>query len=142
MLSNAYFLAKFRFDTAENEPAKNLQNQFAKFANFRPATSWSTCTPSTRRSSPAARASRRCRAARRAGRSSGARARRCECRRTPSSRFFDEFILSFRISSEFFEITLQDILIYLVIVENFIQGTLNVYSSKELLEVADIPRCF
>ena len=33
MLSNAYFLAKFRFDTAENEPAKNLQD-FAKFANF------------------------------------------------------------------------------------------------------------
>ena len=31
MLSNAYFLAKFRFDTAENEPAKNLQN----FPNFR-----------------------------------------------------------------------------------------------------------
>ena len=26
MLSNAYFLAKFRFDTAENEPAKKLQN--------------------------------------------------------------------------------------------------------------------
>ena len=26
MLSNAYFVAKFRFDTAENEPAKNLQN--------------------------------------------------------------------------------------------------------------------
>ena len=26
MLSNAYFLGKFRFDTAENEPAKNLQN--------------------------------------------------------------------------------------------------------------------
>ena len=25
MLSNPYFLAKFRFDTAENEPAKNLQ---------------------------------------------------------------------------------------------------------------------
>ena len=23
MLSNAYFLAKFRFDTAENDPAKN-----------------------------------------------------------------------------------------------------------------------
>ena len=35
MLSNAYFLAKFRFDAAENEPAKNLQNlNFAKFANF------------------------------------------------------------------------------------------------------------
>ena len=33
MLSNAYFLAKFRFDTAENEPAKNLQN-FADFPNF------------------------------------------------------------------------------------------------------------
>ena len=34
MLSNAYFLAKFRFDTAENEPAKILQN-FANFANLR-----------------------------------------------------------------------------------------------------------
>ena len=33
MLSNAYFLAKFRFDTAENEPAKNLQ-KFANFLNF------------------------------------------------------------------------------------------------------------
>ena len=32
MLSNAYFLAKFRFDTAENEPAKNLQN-FPNFPN-------------------------------------------------------------------------------------------------------------
>ena len=32
MLSNAYFLAKFRFDIAENEPAKNLQN-FANFTN-------------------------------------------------------------------------------------------------------------
>ena len=29
MLSNACLLAKFRFDTAENEPAKNLQ-KFAK----------------------------------------------------------------------------------------------------------------
>ena len=37
MLSNAYFLAKFRFDTAENEPAKNLQ-LIARFANFAPAT--------------------------------------------------------------------------------------------------------
>ena len=35
MLSNAYFLAKFRFDTAENEPAKKLQNlNFPKIANF------------------------------------------------------------------------------------------------------------
>ena len=33
MLSNAYFLAKFRFDTAENEPAKNLQ-KFGNFPNF------------------------------------------------------------------------------------------------------------
>ena len=33
MLSNVYFLAKFRFETAENEPAKNLQNS-AKFANL------------------------------------------------------------------------------------------------------------
>ena len=33
MLSNAYFLAKFRVDTAENEPAKNLQN-FAKICHF------------------------------------------------------------------------------------------------------------
>ena len=30
MLSNAYFVTKFRFDTAENEPAK----KFAKFVNF------------------------------------------------------------------------------------------------------------
>ena len=33
MLSNAYFLAKFRSDTAENEPPKIFPN-FAKFANF------------------------------------------------------------------------------------------------------------
>ena len=33
MLSNAHFLAKFCFATAENEPAKNLQN-FANFPNF------------------------------------------------------------------------------------------------------------
>ena len=26
MLSNAYFVAKFRFDTADNEPAKHSQN--------------------------------------------------------------------------------------------------------------------
>ena len=39
MLSDAYFLAKLRFDTAENEPAKNLQNFIflhAHFANFAP----------------------------------------------------------------------------------------------------------
>ena len=36
MLANAYFLARFRFDTAENEPAKNLQKiaNFPNFANF------------------------------------------------------------------------------------------------------------
>ena len=33
MLSNAYFVAKFRFATSENEPAKNLQNS-ADFPNF------------------------------------------------------------------------------------------------------------
>ena len=33
MLSNAYFVAKNRLDTAESEPAKNLQN-FADFPNF------------------------------------------------------------------------------------------------------------
>ena len=32
-LSNEYFLAKFGVDTAENEPAKNLQ-KVVKFANF------------------------------------------------------------------------------------------------------------
>ena len=37
MLSNAYFLAKFRLDTAENEPAKNLQ-KFANFADPNPLT--------------------------------------------------------------------------------------------------------
>ena len=34
MLSNAYFLAKFRFDTAENEPAKKLQKLSEKIAKF------------------------------------------------------------------------------------------------------------
>ena len=36
MLSNAYFLAKFRFDTAENEPAKNVQktNRQLNLANL------------------------------------------------------------------------------------------------------------
>ena len=33
MLSNAYFLEKFRFGTAENEPAKNLQNM-CKFCQY------------------------------------------------------------------------------------------------------------
>ena len=41
MLSNAYFLAKFRFDTAENEPAKNFakfsKNAFSKNAFFKNA---------------------------------------------------------------------------------------------------------
>ena len=42
MLSNAYFLAEFRFDTAENEPAKKLQilqKHIATFANFATARS-------------------------------------------------------------------------------------------------------
>ena len=39
MLSNAYFLENVRFDTAENEPAKNLQNlqtftKICKIANL------------------------------------------------------------------------------------------------------------
>ena len=34
MLSNAYFLAKFRFGTAENEPAKNLQKCCQKVKKF------------------------------------------------------------------------------------------------------------
>ena len=48
MLSNTYFLAKFRFDTAENEPAKNLQNSGIIFANFALSTRWS-CEPCARR---------------------------------------------------------------------------------------------
>ena len=64
MLSNAYFLAKFRFDTAENEPAKNLQN-FANFPNLecqtkgggrcssaRARTSWRLFTRVLRRPAP------------------------------------------------------------------------------------------
>ena len=34
MLPNAYFLANFRFDTAENEPAKKLQNLQNLKCNF------------------------------------------------------------------------------------------------------------
>ena len=41
MLSNAYFLANFRFDTAENEPAKNLQ----KFARVVPVAPVATVVP-------------------------------------------------------------------------------------------------
>ena len=49
MLSNAYFLAKFRFDTAENEPAKNLQNfKFSKNAFFENA----FCKPDHRKADP------------------------------------------------------------------------------------------
>ena len=40
MLSNAYFVVKFHFDTAENEPAKNLQN-FANFAYHAASAGWS-----------------------------------------------------------------------------------------------------
>ena len=35
MPSNAYFLATFRFDTAENEPAKNVQNCVLLIQKFR-----------------------------------------------------------------------------------------------------------
>ena len=52
MLSNAYFLAKFRFDTAENEPAKNLQKHLANFANF--ANSKAHGRPWHRQGSPSA----------------------------------------------------------------------------------------
>ena len=49
MLSNAYVLAKFRFDTAENEPAKKV----AKFANFpRPATISARTQPRRQSASP------------------------------------------------------------------------------------------
>ena len=34
MLSNAYFFTKFRFDTAENESAKNSQKFANNFPNF------------------------------------------------------------------------------------------------------------
>ena len=43
MLSNAFFVAKFRFDTAENEPAKSFCKIFenAFFENaFSPSRSW------------------------------------------------------------------------------------------------------
>ena len=50
MLSNAYFLAKFRFDTAENGPAKNLQK--LKFANF-PNSANPNPTPRCRRTESA-----------------------------------------------------------------------------------------
>ena len=42
MLSNAYFLAKIRFDTAENEPAKNLQN-FCEICSLRPGSNQQPC---------------------------------------------------------------------------------------------------
>ena len=54
MLSNAYFVAKFRFDTAETEPAKNLQNFARKKANFNDPNPWSR-EAAVVHSSPAAR---------------------------------------------------------------------------------------
>ena len=57
MLSSAYFLAKFRFDTAENEPAKNLQI-FPKFANFAAPTPLKVGPRAARRSPTAGAAGR------------------------------------------------------------------------------------
>ena len=53
MLSNAYFLAKFRFDTAENEPAKNLQNFRKMQEPPRAAASRRAAPPRARRSGAA-----------------------------------------------------------------------------------------
>ena len=58
MLSNAYFLAKFRVDTAENEPAKSLQIS-AKFANFAPSPPIPTIKSEGRDGLPPRRAGRR-----------------------------------------------------------------------------------
>ena len=72
MLSNAYFLAKFRFDTAENEPAENLQN-FVKIANFadpNPLTLQPGVPHADRLRGPSARAPGPERPARRAGQAS------------------------------------------------------------------------
>ena len=43
MLSNAYFLAKFRFDTAENEPAKDLQKTNCKIGKIMLASNLRRC---------------------------------------------------------------------------------------------------
>ena len=48
MLSNAYFLAKIRFDTAEDEPGQ----KFAKFANFAITPAHPRCRSPTRYNSP------------------------------------------------------------------------------------------
>ena len=40
MLLNAYFLAKFRFDTAENEPAKKNCKIYEKIAGSTPTLPW------------------------------------------------------------------------------------------------------
>ena len=68
MLLNAYFLAKFGFDTAENKPAKNLQT-FLNFANLRS----DPPSPSLVALCPQLRGGRR-RAERRRGRRAGAEA--------------------------------------------------------------------
>ena len=90
MLSNAYFLAKFRFDTAENEPAKKLQNfrkmHFSKVNSRTPKEAGAGARPGDRgdrrSESPGTAPPRRggprpaARAASSAGRRSGARRRR------------------------------------------------------------------
>ena len=65
MLSNAYFLAKFHFDTAENEPAKNLSLECRCTSH----TLVATRTPARKLESPPADRVGRCREdARREGR--------------------------------------------------------------------------
>ena len=62
MLSNAYFLAQFHFDTAENEPAKMLQNSAKKIAEFANFASFANPNPNltlTTRSGSDARVQRR-----------------------------------------------------------------------------------
>ena len=56
MLPNTYFLAKCRFDTVENEPAKNLQN-FRKM-HFSKMHFSTTGTPGRRGDPPAAQDAR------------------------------------------------------------------------------------
>ena len=61
MLSNAYFLAKFRFDTAENEPVKNLQNfaNFPNLANPNPSARAQSAAGGVERGAPSLRGRRR-----------------------------------------------------------------------------------
>ena len=111
MLSNAYFVAKFRFDTAENEPAKKFAKKFAKITfckNFTKFANLADCVllPVGQQACSAARGTAGRREPPR-GRPAGVRWRRDGCgRRSPDAgltAFFENFANFWRARSRLYQ---------------------------------------